>query len=193
MPTAPVDVPAARPTAPDTRTGHPTIGIGVGMQWLFGEAESGRSHSDITSWGITPALQLAYPFHRHAAVEAWGSWASFQAASDCRGCEGRSLTAGLGVSLHLLDGTPLDPWMFVGVGYRRTTLETPLTGALTYQGIEALRLALGFDNYLAPAFGIGPSVEMMVGRYLDRSPGSIASGTAHISFSFGLRGVFRPF
>ena len=114
-------------------------------------------------------------------------------ASGCTDCKGRTLTLGLGVAYHLLDGVPLDPWMSVGVGYRHTTLETPATGSLTYQGVEALRLALGFDHYLAPSFGIGPSAELMLGRYLTRSPGSVDPASAHASFMFGLRGVFSPF
>ena len=103
------------------------------------------------------------------------------------------LLFGVSAVYHLLDGVPLDPWMSVGVGYRQTKLELADSTSFTYQGFEALRLALGFDNYLSPAFGLGPSVELMLGRYGSRSPGEMGSSGTHASLMFGLRAVFSPF
>jgi len=190
----PDDPPAPRPTAPDTRTGHPTLALQLSLQRLMGSAENGRPHSSILGWGQAPGLQLAYPLHRNFAVEAWGSYASFGKDSACAGdCKGTSLAAGLGGVYHLVDGVPFDPWVSAGLGYRQTTLDIPNLGKFTYSGIEALRLAMGADYYLAPAIGVGPYVEFLAGRYTTRSPGPLGEGSGHTSLGFGLRVVLSPF
>lgn len=189
--------PRPRPTAPDTRAGKPTLALSLGFQKLWNDAEQGISRSDIASIGLTPGLQLAYPFRRDFAVEIWGNYGSFGAASGCAGCQATSIAAGLAGVYHLLDGTPIDPWFSVGVGFRQTKLTAPVilgtSGAVTYQGIEAMRLSMGGDYYPTPVFGFGPLIDLGFGRDLTRSPGTIGGGTLHLSLTAGLRVVFSPF
>lgn len=195
LPSAPEDdkPPAPRPTAPDTRSGHPTLALQYGFLRLAGSAEKGRSHASVIGWGQAPSLQLAYPFRRDFAVELWGSYGTFSADSGCSGCKGTSLAAGLGAVYHMVDGIPFDPWFSAGLGYRQTSLETPATGKVDYSGLTALRLVIGSDYYFTPAIGIGPYLEFTAGRYLNRSPGSFSEGAGHTSFGTGLRIVLSPF
>jgi hypothetical protein len=195
LPPAPTDLdpPAPRPTAPDTRSGKPTLALQLGFLRLAGGAEGGRSHGSVVGWGQAPGLQLAYAFRRDFAAELWGSYGTFGAASGCQGCKGTSLSAGLGAVYHMVDGLSLDPWFSAGVGYRQTTLETPGLGRFDYGGLTALRLAIGSDYYPTPVFGFGPFLEFTAGRYLSRSPGPIGTGAGHVTFATGLRVVLSPF
>lgn len=195
LPDAPEDdkPPAPRPTAPDTRSDHPTFALQYGLLRMMGSAEQDRSHSSILGWGLAPGLQLAYPFRRDFAVEVWGSYGTLSTASNCRNCEGTSWAAGLGAVYHMIDGIPLDPWFSAGFGYRKTQLETPTLGKVNYSGLTALRLAMGSDYYFTPAVGIGPYLEFTLGRYLARDPGTINEGAMHTSLGAGLRVVFSPF
>jgi hypothetical protein len=188
--------PKPRPTAPDTRAGKPTLALSFGLQKLWNDAEQGISRSDIASLGTAPGLQIAYPFRRDFAVEAWGSYGTFGAAGSCEGCKATSLSAGLSGVYHLVDGIPFDPWFSVGVGFRQTKLTAPAilgTSAVTYQGIEAMRLAMGSDYYPTRIIGFGPLLELGFGRDLTRSPGTIGGGTLHLTLTAGLRVVFSPF
>jgi hypothetical protein len=196
MPEPPEDTtpPAPRPTAPDTRTGHPTLALQFGLLRLAGSAEVGRSHGSVIGWGQAPGLQLTYPFRRDFAVELWGSYATFGGSSGCAGdCKGSSLALGVGAVYHMVDGSPFDPWFSAGVGYRQTSLEAPSLGVLDYGGLTALRLVMGSDYYPSPAIGFGPYLELSAGRYLTRSPGPLAQGAGHVSFGTGLRVVLSPF
>ncbi|MCS6900498.1 MAG: hypothetical protein RMJ98_12850 [Myxococcales bacterium] len=188
------DPPAPRPTAPDTRAGRPTLAFQLGLQRLMGSAERGLPHGDVVQWGQAPGVQLTYPFRRDFAAELWGAYGSFEADSECRGgCKGSTLAFGLGAVYHMVDGIPFDPWFSVGLGYRRTILDTPGLGRIEYEGITALRLMMGSDYYPTPILGFGPYLEFTAGRYLSRSPEPLLQGEGHTTFATGLRVVWNPF
>jgi hypothetical protein len=187
--------PRERPTAPDTRTGKPTLALQLGAGTLFGGAESGVSQGSKASWGLVPGLQLALPFTREWAIEAWGSMGTFNGGtSDCPTCKATSITAGLGAVYHLVDGIAVDPWFSFGAGFRRTHLTAPeFAAARDYIGLEAFRVAMGSDYYPARFIGFGPYLELSVGRYLSSSPNKLGDGTGHTAMTTGLRVIFSPF
>lgn len=188
-------LPKPRPMAPDTRTGRPTLALQLGYGSLFGSAESKVSQNTNASWGLVPALQLTYPFSREWAIEAWGSYGTFNNGThSCKTCDAQSLSAGLGAVYHLIDGIPFDPWFAFGAGFRSTHLTAPsFGGARDYVGLTAIRVAIGGDYYMSDGVGLGPYIDFSAGRYLSRSPGTIDGGDNHTTLSFGLRVVFSPF
>jgi hypothetical protein len=188
-------LPKPRPVPADTRAGHPTVALQLGWQRIFGVAQTGLYQSSYASWGAAPGLQIAYPFSRHFAVEAFGSYASFKNHSDdCSTCTARTYSFGLGAVYHLVDGIPFDPWFSAGVAYRATRL-ADTSYHLDYTGMDVIRWSMGMDYYPAPYIGFGPFTDLSYGRYLTRTPTGPDwtpgyAGTIR-TFETGMRVVFR--
>ncbi len=198
------ELPKPRPTAEDTRSGHPTLALEYAYGSLFGHAEDSLDNSygrDVTgvsqSWfagyGFTPRLQLAYPFHRNVAVELRGSWSSYGGTSRCGGCSAKSATYGAGLVYHLVDGIPFDPWFAYGLSYRKTDLSGPGFSA-SYAGVDFLRWTVGMDYYPVKQLGFGPIFEVTYGTYLSRTNGTLDDRAfPRQATLFGARVVLAPF
>lgn len=196
--------PKPRPTAPDTRSGHPTLAIEYAYGSLFGHAEDtlknsygrnveGVSQSWFAGYGWSPRVQLAYPFHRNAAVELRGSWSSYGGTSRCPECSAKSAWYGAGLVYHLVDGIPFDPWFGFGMAYRKTDLEGPSFKA-SYTGFDFARWTIGMDFYPVKQIGFGPVFEVTYGTYLSRTNGSLDERAYPRQLSLlGARVVLAPF
>jgi hypothetical protein len=172
--------------APDLLTGHVQVAGSAGLAVPLGYLEAGVKQTDATSSGWAFGADVAYGLSRTVAVGAWGQMLRLGAPSSCSDCKAQSTAFGAFVAYHLVQGTRFDPWASAGLGYRRSKIETP-TANIDYAGIEWVRLMVGGDWYAFDKVGIGPYLELDLGRYLNRSPGSLGSGANHWLFATGLR------
>lgn len=172
--------------APDTLGGHIAISPSFGVAFPFANLEDGAAQSDVMSKGWAFGLDAAYGISRAVAVGAWGQHLRLGSSDACPECKTQSSAVGAFVRYHLVQGMRFDPWMGAGLGFRTTKISSP-GGDLTYSGMEWLRLQVGGDWYAFDKVGFGPFVELDMGRYSSRSPGSIGTGANHWTFLTGAR------
>lgn len=182
---------AAEASPSDGRAGHLSLGLRAGYQAPMGSAESSASQSDGASWGPTFGGELNYGLSRYVLAGPFFDFSSLGTPSGCSTCSARSFAGGLGVQYHLIAGTPFDPFIAFGVGYRSMRFEQTAT-TVTYGGPFA-RVMVAGDWYPTPVLGFGPFLDFSLGRYLTRSPGDLGDGALHSFFTTGLRIVLDPF
>jgi len=182
---------AAEDASSDGRSGHLSLGLRAGYQAPMGSAESGASQSDRAGWGPTFGGELNYGLSRYVLAGAFFDFSTFGAPSGCSSCSAQSYAGGLGVQYHLIEGTPFDPFLGFGIGYRSSRFERGAT-ELTYGGPFA-RVTVAGDWYPTPVFGFGPFLDFSLGRYLTRNPGDLGNGALHSFFTAGVRIVLDPF
>lgn len=181
--------------APDTRSGHFYIAPSAALVKPLGGAQDGVHLPDWLGWGTAFGGDLGFGVSRYVVATASGSFASYGAGGLCTSCKGSGLAAGLGVQYHLAVGTPFDPWVGYGLGWRSTSIDLPGAAATTkYSGIDFAKLTVGGDWWPTGLVGFGPWLGFDLGRYGARSPGEIPSGSGsfHTTFTLGLRVVFDP-
>lgn len=184
--------PAPRPTPTDTRFGHLFVAPSIGWASPMGSAEDRVKQTDFASAGPSFGLDVGFGISRSVVLDAWGGFSSLGGGDPCTGCSAKSTVIGLGAQYHLIEGTPFDPWMGFGVGWRTTSVDTPGAASTTYSGVEWGRFVVGGDYFAWPALGFGPFLEFDVGRYGSRTPGGIASGAIHSLLTIGARVVLDP-
>lgn len=187
-----------RPLAPDWRSG--TLLLSVGGTYLapLGSVAAGIPVSDRLAGGPAIAGSLGFGLSRHTSFQIQGTYGWLSGAEACPSCTGNTLSLGLGLTYHLVQGIAFDPWASVGVGYRTMTITVPevalgaepVTGGGRYHGIDFARLSFGGDFYPHPVFGIGPFVEGAFGSYRVRPVESAPSVYAFVQV--GLRLVLDP-
>jgi hypothetical protein len=195
---APVDDDTPAPfvlLAHDTLTGHFQAGVSPALTLPFGQLESGDSAADLGP-GYGAKLDLGFGVARGLSLGAWGELFTHSAHSACRvaggtpvgssNCSALDWAVGPFVRYHLVQGMRFDPWFVLGPGYHVLTVDTA-AGKQRFSGVDWLKIAAGGDYYLLSGFGIGPWVELDVGRF-DRHPAA-GSDHWHEAFTFGLRGV----
>jgi len=172
--------------APDLLSGHIMLSPSFGYAVPFANVEADAPQSDVMSSGWSGGLEAAYGLSRTVAVGAWGQYLSLGSSDQCKDCKTKSTAFGAFIRYHLVQGTRFDPWMAAGLGYRLTTLSR-LGEDVKYSGIEWLRLVVGGDWYAFDKIGFGPYLELDMGRYGTRSPGSIGDSANHWTFLTGAR------
>lgn len=182
---------AADGSEADTRSGRLSFALRAGYQAPMGSAEKRAAQSDAASWGPSFGAEVNYGLSRYVLAGAFGDFSTFGAPDGCIGCSAQSLAFGLGVQYHLIEGTPFDPFIGFGLGYRTMRFERA-GGETSYTGPLA-RVMVAGDWYPAPAFGFGPFLDLSLGRYVSRSPGEMGEGALHSFFTVGLRVVLEPF
>lgn len=174
-----------------SREGHLAFTLKGGYQAPMGSAERRVAQADRAGWGPSLGAEVNYGLSRYVLAGAFGDWSSFGAPEGCTGCSAQSLAVGLGVQYHLIEGTPFDPSLGFGLGWRMTRFESAGTET-SYAGPLA-RVMVAGDWYPWPAFGFGPYLDLSLGRYVARSPGEIDGGAIHSFFTAGLRVTLVPF
>lgn len=178
--------------APDTRSGHVYVAPSAALSKPLGSAEKGASIGDALGWGTSFGGDLGFGVSRYVVAIANGSIQRY-GGGECSACSGTGFAAGLGVQYHLAIGTPFDPWVGYGLGWRSTSIDVPgAAGTTKYSGIEFAKLTVGGDWFPSGFVGFGPWLGLDVGRYGSRSPGEIGAGAIHTTFSAGLRVVLDP-
>ncbi len=173
--------------APDQLSGHFSLSASALLPLPFSNLEANTPQKDRLGAGYGFGLDAAYGLTRTVAIGAWGQLLSFGDTTDCRTCKTSSTAFGAFVRYHLVQGMRFDPWMSAGLGYRITKITASGIPDTTYSGIEWLRLQVGGDWYPIDNLGLGPIMELDMGRYGTRSPGSIGDQANHWQLIFGAR------
>ena len=183
-----------RTSAPDSRAGHVYLAPSVTLAKALGSAETALSLPDVVGWGNGAAADLGVGISRYVVLGATGSFARYGGGGVCTGCRGSDVAGGVFAQYHLVVGTPFDPWVGLGIGWRATSLEAPGGATTKYGGPDWLKLSVGGDWYPTGLLGLGPWLGLDLGRDTSRSPGEIPSGANafHTTFTLGLRVVLDP-
>lgn len=157
--------------ARDTLLHHVVVAASAGPTWPWGSIQKGLAYGDVAGPGAAFAADLGLGMSRAVAVGLWGQLALFsdKQACDCR--NGTSFAVGPWVRYHLVQGVRFDPWLSLGLGYRRFSFDLD-SGAQKYQGFDWLRAQVGGDWYAAPQVGVGPFLEVDLGTYTSRPDGN---------------------
>lgn len=189
-------LPKKRPLPPDNRTLRPTLAMSIAWGRMLGTAEENRPNIDDAAWGPIPGITVGLGVSRHVSIEGFAFFGSFGGGTRvCTTCTARSQLFGGQVSYHLLDGVPFDPWFSAGAGWRTAHYAgNPIDNgaSVDFHGIEAMRLALGADEYLGPV-GVGAYADFTIGEFMQRTHQVHDDTAVHTSLSFGLRVVAKPF
>lgn len=190
------------PDAADKLSGHLLAGASGSFVAPFGHLENGAAAGRLGN-AFGASLDLGFGLSRTVAVGAWGQYAAFSgdnclpsvgvSAND--DCSASSFAVGPFVRYHLVQGVRFDPWVMLGVGYRRFSIDAGLLSDPTYRGlsgkqgfsgIDFMHVVVGGDFYLFRAFGFGPFLELNAGTLTER-PDSGRNGSVYGTFSAGLR------
>jgi hypothetical protein len=170
----------------------------IGLMLPLGSADGVTSQTATTSSGPSFGLDLAYGLSRHVDVHGRFDYGMIGSGDGCPpglDCSARSIAVGAGLGYHLVNGASIDPWLRVGVGYRRMTFDQTGPGASasrTYSGFEWLHLGIGADWYAVSGLAMGPFASFEFGSYGSHPSDSRADYSYHSFLSFGLRGTFDP-
>jgi hypothetical protein len=116
-------------------------------------------------------------------------------------CYVSGLRAGLEGHFQLAPHGNLNPWIGYGFGYESLTLTLVNEGSRTLSGPEYARVMAGLDFRLGRSFGLGPFLDVSLGKYTryrddlpgeDTTDGDIPRTGIHEWVSFGARFVFFP-
>jgi hypothetical protein len=190
------------PNASDKLGGHLLAGASGGFVAPFGHLEEGAAAGKLGT-AIGASLDLGVGLSRTVAVGAWGNYTAFNgdrciasaSVSANDDCSASSFAVGPFLRYHLVQGVRFDPWIMLGVGYRRFSVDTGLLSNPTYRarsnqqtfsGIDFAHVVVGGDFYLFRAFGFGPFVELNAGT-LTEHPDADRDGSVYGTFSAGIR------
>lgn len=190
------------PNASDKLGGHLLAGASGGFVAPFGHLEEGAAAGKLGN-AFGASLDLGFGLSRTVAAGAWGQYATF-AGDNCipsaggsanDDCTASSFAVGPYVRYHLVQGVRFDPWIMLGVGYRRFSVDSGLLSNPTYRmrgdkqtfaGIDFVHVVLGGDFFLFRAFGFGPYLELNAGT-LTEHPDPGRDGSVYGTFSAGIR------
>lgn len=166
--------------------------VGTGYTQGFGMVQSGLGFPSVAREGIGVDLGIAYRFATRWSVGLNGEYQEMNAQ---RGTGTRGLSGGANVTFHAMPYDRIDPFVFLGTGYRLfwETYPSP-TPAVLYHGFELGRLAIGADVRMSPEVAIGPMIgaDLNVFLWTAQSGNNVALATPQLStFVFaGLQGRF---
>ncbi|MFZ5889827.1 MAG: hypothetical protein ACOY0T_02070 [Myxococcota bacterium] len=179
------ELPPLIPAAKDALSGHLLIGAsGLGLLPIA-MLDGKTSFMDRAGLGVGAQGDLGIGIGRNLAIGVFGEYAHFSSSSDCSSCKTDTLSVGPFVRYHLVQGTRFDPWLTLGVGYRKLTA-SGAPGEVEYTGIDWARVALGGDWYALSQLGFGPYAQATLGTFTDRPAGTSATvyGTVNLGFRF---------
>lgn len=175
------------PAAKDQLSGHLLLGAsGLGLMPIA-MLDGKTSFMGRAGLGVGAAGDLGIGVSRNLALGAFGEYARFGSPSDCPSCETDTFAVGPFVRYHLVQGTRFDPWIMLGVGYRKLSANGGAR-AVEYQGVDWARIALGGDWYALSQVGFGPYAEVTLGTFSERPVRT--SSTVYGMLNLGLRIAF---
>jgi hypothetical protein len=198
-PAAPIehDLPGPIPAAADKLGGHWMLRAGPLLSLPFGALDTKRDFTDTAGAGFGASADLGVGLTRSLVFGGWFEYAAFGGSESGCDCNARSLAFGPFARFHLVQGMRFDPWLSLGLGYRRIAAHgpaLPLTDAqrragssFDYSGFDA-RVELGGDWYMLSQVAFGPYAGLALGTLTERPSGN--GGTVYGSFSAGLRVAF---
>jgi len=175
------------PAAKDSLSGHFLVGASGLVLLPMAMLDSKTSFLDRAGTGVGVTGDIGIGISRYVSLGAFADYAYFTSPTDCPSCESDSLAIGGFARYHLVQGTRYDPWITLGLGYRRLT-STGEPGKVEYAGIDWLRATFGGDWYALSQLGFGPYAQLTLGTFSDRP--SRTSATVYGMVNFGLRVSF---
>lgn len=120
-------------------------------------------------------------------------------------CSTHTLRIGIEGIVYMLPGRRLDPWVGYGIGLESSSVTAETNKAFASSGVSGLELAhlmAGMDVRISHYVGIGPFLDVAVGRYTSihqdatlAAPAAdqdIANTATHLWISLGARAVIFP-
>jgi hypothetical protein len=161
---------------PAERTGF-QMALRTGVAIPFGEIDKGEKMSDFTSVQVPlivdvgakviPQLFLGGYFG-FGFGGAGGDLADSCSASSAS-CVSVGLRIGIEAQYHILPRGSVNPWLGYGIGYESLALsignDSRDTASVGSGGLEFAHFMAGADVRLSRGFGIGPFVDVALGRY----------------------------
>jgi hypothetical protein len=178
-----------------------------GYSQPVGKAWQGHSMSDVASGQVPILLDIGGKpipslFLGLSGGFAFGGSHGFTKAA-CRvgggGCSTESFHLGIAGHWHFLPGGWLDPWVGLGIGLESLTVAESKDGSLkstSLSGVEFGHLLGGADWRPTRHFGVGPFLDVSLGRYASVKTGSatkdISDKALHSWVTLGVRFVLLP-
>jgi hypothetical protein len=114
-------------------------------------------------------------------------------------CSTLGLSFGVEAQYHILPGGMANPWIGYGLGYESLTMTQSAGGtsvSATLSGFQFARLMGGVDFRINRVFGVGPFVDLSMGKYSsisnDNTSADIPETAMHEWLTLGARFVFFP-
>lgn len=188
----------AKPYAPDERSGHVYLRALSGLDVPFGNAHARAPLGDVASYGLAVGGSLGVGLSRHLELDGAGVYGLYQGA--CPSCSFGTVAASLGLTYHLVQGSALDPWIRLGVGYRNAAIGYDVedagrfrfTPAGDYHGVDAAKLSMGATFYPIASLGLGPFLGADVGAFAAGPTPAGLGARAYGFFQVGLRVELDP-
>jgi hypothetical protein len=155
------------------------IAIGGGYTQGAGGAGGVGAIEDVSGAGGGPEVQVGVRMTPRFSVGAYGTLARFRhgdAMAD--GSRAYGATAGVEAILHARPTRSFDPWISVGAGWRGLWISPNNAATTTAHGVELLRVQLGVDYRITPAFAIAPVIGASASLFLVDNTGMTADFTA---------------
>jgi hypothetical protein len=195
-----VAVSALATLAPSLSHAQLSVGARVGYMHGFGGVDSDEDLDDFAGSQLPLQLDVGYRFGQVTLGGYFSYGIAFVSgiigdACDAAGadCSARGLRVGAQVLLDLRPKEQVDPWVGLGIGYERLSLDVAGVDS-SLSGAEFLILQGGVDFHASPKFKLGPYASFSFGQYSHfDSPsvdGEIPDKTIHEFLTVGLRGQF---
>jgi hypothetical protein len=136
----------------------------------------GNSMNDVFAWQLPLLVEIgAKPIEElfvgaYAGFGLGGVASSFEKQCNAAAvsCSTHTLRIGLEGIVHLLPARRIDPWIGYGIGLESSTVTAETNKAFATRGVSGLELAhltAGMDVRISHYFGIGPFLDVAIGRY----------------------------
>jgi hypothetical protein len=211
-PPPPEEPPLPPGQAPPSRTGF-QIAFRTGATIPAGKISSAQPMADVFAMQVPLQVELgAKPIPElfigvYAGFAFGGVSSSFERDCHLAGidCSSRSTHVGVEVIAYLLPSGWVNPWLGYGLGYESNT-QIGQAGAATatqsVSGLELAHLMSGLDVRVSRNVGLGPILDVAIGRYssyqrdaagsLGAVDADIEDTALHAWVSLGARLVFLP-
>lgn len=174
---------------------------------------SGNAMSDVFATQVPLLVELGgKPIEElfvgvYAGFGLGGVASSFEQQCNAAGvsCSTHTLRLGIEGIVYMLPGRRIDPWVGYGIGLESSSVTAETNKAFASSGISGLELAhlmAGMDVRVSHYFGIGPFLDVAIGRYTSvhqdatlAAPATdqdIANTATHLWVSLGARAVVFP-
>jgi len=122
--------------------------------------------------GGSPLVTIDFGFgvSRQLEVAISGDYSSAASGSNCDYCAASSWAIGPMLRYHLVEGTRFDPWMALGVAFRRNSWDYGATRSV--DSIEFVRLNVGGDWYATSNVAVGPVLGLGLDTALSEPAGA---------------------
>ncbi len=213
-PSLPEQPPVAPGEPPPAQTGFQIAfrtGVAIPAAKVGG---SGQSMSDVFAPQIPVLVELGAKPIDELFVGVYGGFGlggvagSFAEQCSAVGvsCSAHTLRLGVEGIVYFLPAHRLGPWVGYGIGLEQSTVSAEANRSFattSVSGLELAHLMAGMDVRVSHYFGIGPFVDVAVGRYTHMhedgslssvrgSDNDITNPAAHLWVSLGARAVVFP-